>query len=86
MIIKDLRNRPSYELHEKLEKLYEEVGIKTKSFKYVDQYPGVSFEVNQAAGNKISIVWEDLAWVRPAERDLVREEERLGFMSTGNRS
>jgi hypothetical protein len=80
-LIKELRNTPSYELHKKLENLYaEEIGIETECLKYVDRYPSVSFEVGEGTGKRIIKVVEDLAWVRPVDRDTAREEERVGLV------
>jgi hypothetical protein len=79
-LIRELRITPSYNLHKKLEKLYErEIGIQTERLRYVERYPKVSFQVDEENGERTITVVENLNWVRQISRDAVREEERVGL-------
>lgn len=79
-LIRELRNTPSYNLHKKLEKLYErEIGIQTERLRYVERYPKVSFQVDEENGERTITVVENLDWVRQISRDAVREKERVGL-------
>jgi hypothetical protein len=80
-LIKELRNAPSYELHNKLERIYEnEIGIKTERLRCVNRYPDVRFGVDRLNNMRIVTVVESLEWVMPTERDVVMEEESLGLV------
>jgi hypothetical protein len=80
-LIKELRNAPSYELHNKLERLYEnEIGFKTERLRWVDRYPDVRFGVDTVHNMRVVTVVENLEWAMPVDRDIVMEEESLGLV------
>jgi hypothetical protein len=80
-LIKELRNAPSYELNNKLERLYEnEIGFKTERLRCVDRYPDVRFGVDRVHKMRVVTVVENLEWVMPVDKDIVMEEESLGLV------
>jgi hypothetical protein len=79
-LMTELRNSPSWRLHQDLEDMYRErIGIQTRHLKLVKRYPSVTYIDDPVAMKRTITVVEDLAWVEPVNEELkeeLREERR----------
>jgi hypothetical protein len=78
-LIKDLRDVPTYELHNTLEQLHVEYfGNNGLAVTGVERFPSVTIETGPGMGRRTITIVEDFGWGFPyPQTDEVREERRM---------